>query len=105
MAKPGDLGDEMVADGPSELLDDGSRALLVGVGGGVALYGPSVGLAVHVCDAKVVRDLGDDEDGHVASVVERPHEVLGRVIANDLAKGVPGDLVANLSGDEVLGSG
>ena len=61
-----------------------------------------VGLVAQVVEAKVVRDLGDDQDDEVAPAVGAPGEVLGAVLANDLGKGVPGNVVAKLLEDGML---
>ena len=62
-------------------------------------------LVAQVVEPEVVRELGEDQHDDVAPVVEAPGEVLGTVLANDLAEGVPGIVVANLLEDGMLGGG
>ena len=64
-----------------------------------------VGLVAQVVEAKAMRELSEDQDDQVALVVEGPGEVLGAVLANDLAEGVRGNVVANLLEDGMLGRG
>ena len=59
-------------------------------------------LVAQVVEPEVVRELGEDQDDDVAPLVKGPGEVLGAVLANDLAEGVPGNVVANLLEDGML---
>ena len=98
--------DVTVADEPKQRLDHDGRPSLVGEQESLALDAPSIpigakdtgvalGLAAQVAQVKATQDLGDDHDNRMTPVDYGACEILGALIADEPAKGVPGSVFAN----------